>query len=735
MGKIAGGYPVLTAPTQTLELIGSDPSNHSEDASGTTEVIPISVLFPGVIWPTNDVTGAADAAAINAAVSALPASGGTITLLAIGTWYINAGLISINRSGVFLEFRRGAYVVGLGTGDLIRMYDSSTYVGRTVNGGGILGSPVFNISGMGAGSRAFHAGDILNLQVYIEVLYSGSNLNMPGVSLDSVEYWTERVQGVIRVTGCNCTIDNSANLSGQATGSFERSDPLIIYCTSGGLADGVIINNGAASLGYKLAIYGNFLTSTTQFAVLRILGSNSGGASGLGQGNLVISVELDDNAHLAPYTIYIASGCYITGAYGSMQFAGAFTPCNNPAVLFSGPILGDSVLASYASLGSNALAETITANGQTIYTTFYSTVYATGGSTSYTGQVLQAGDFNGQPVSVVNTGTGALTFAAAGTSNVANGASAVIAGNTFMTFIWDSVTSLWYTTAVSSGGGSGTVTSASVVSANGFAGTVATSTTTPAITLSTSVTGMVKGNGTALSAAAAGTDYVAPTGSGAALTGITVGQVSGGAPLASPTFTGTPAVPTATAGTNTTQAGSTAFVTAAVTVETSRATTAEGLLAPKASPTFTGTPAAPTATAGTNTTQVATTAFVLASNVATATNLVGGATLPDYLAPHVASLTASGGTVAVNAALGNAFNYTVAAATTISNPTSPVDGQVIRFRITSGGSFVTSWGTAYDFGTGTAPTLSVTSAKVDICAFEYVASISKWCFLGAGLGY
>lgn len=33
-------------------------------------------------------------------------------------------------------------------------------------------------------------------------------------------------------------------------------------------------------------------------------------------------------------------------------------------------------------------------------------------------------------------------------------------------------------------------------------------------------------------------------------------------------------------------------------------------LAPLASPTFTGTPAAPTATAGTNTTQIATTAFV-----------------------------------------------------------------------------------------------------------------------------
>jgi hypothetical protein len=47
----------------------------------------------------------------------------------------------------------------------------------------------------------------------------------------------------------------------------------------------------------------------------------------------------------------------------------------------------------------------------------------------------------------------------------------------------------------------GTVTSVSVVSANGFAGTVATSTTTPAITLTTSISGVLYGNGTAVAAA------------------------------------------------------------------------------------------------------------------------------------------------------------------------------------------------------------------------------------------
>ena len=68
-------------------------------------------------------------------------------------------------------------------------------------------------------------------------------------------------------------------------------------------------------------------------------------------------------------------------------------------------------------------------------------------------------------------------------------------------------------TFINTGTGSGSVTSVSVVTANGLTGTVATATTTPAITLTTSVTGIVKGNGTAFSAATAGTDYVIPSGS------------------------------------------------------------------------------------------------------------------------------------------------------------------------------------------------------------------------------
>lgn len=75
------------------------------------------------------------------------------------------------------------------------------------------------------------------------------------------------------------------------------------------------------------------------------------------------------------------------------------------------------------------------------------------------------------------------------------------------------------------GAGSGTVTDVSVVSANGFAGSVANSTTTPAITLTTTITGILSGNGTAISAASttgSGNVVLAtgPTIAGATFTGV-----------------------------------------------------------------------------------------------------------------------------------------------------------------------------------------------------------------------
>jgi hypothetical protein len=67
------------------------------------------------------------------------------------------------------------------------------------------------------------------------------------------------------------------------------------------------------------------------------------------------------------------------------------------------------------------------------------------------------------------------------------------------------------------------VTAVSIVSTNGFAGT-SSGGATPALTLTTTITGLLKGNGTAISAATSGTDY-APATSG---TSILYGNGAGG---------------------------------------------------------------------------------------------------------------------------------------------------------------------------------------------------------------
>lgn len=106
------------------------------------------------------------------------------------------------------------------------------------------------------------------------------------------------------------------------------------------------------------------------------------------------------------------------------------------------------------------------------------------------------------------------------------------------------------------------------------------------------------------------------------------------ATIDSPTFTGVPAAPTASAGTNTTQLATTEFVTAAVNAANAaafaNAAVQHSTLATKAditSPDFNGEPLAPVPLAGSNSRQIPTTSWVrtyVENEVGTATSGLGG---------------------------------------------------------------------------------------------------------------
>jgi hypothetical protein len=109
----------------------------------------------------------------------------------------------------------------------------------------------------------------------------------------------------------------------------------------------------------------------------------------------------------------------------------------------------------------------------------------------------------------------------------------------------------------------------------------------------------------------------------------------------------------------------------ATEVETARALAAEALLAPKASPTFTGTPAAPTAAPGTNTTQIATTAFVQAVKDALL-NGAGGAydtlkELQDLIVADETTATALATTVVGKLAKASNLSDLTSASTALDN--------------------------------------------------------------------
>lgn len=191
---------------------------------------------------------------------------------------------------------------------------------------------------------------------------------------------------------------------------------------------------------------------------------------------------------------------------------------------------------------SGAFASTFTMTGTT------SVTFPTSGTLATTSQIPSL------PLSLANGGTNAsLTASNGGILYSSASAFAVLPGTSTANQIvmsGASTSPIWSTAAYPATAGpsgnvmistgtnwvssppatSGTVTTVSVVSANGFAGTVATATTTPAITLTTSLnTPVIAGNGTAL---------IAATTTG---TGSTVALAT------SPTFV-TPALGTPTAG-------------------------------------------------------------------------------------------------------------------------------------------------------------------------------------------
>jgi hypothetical protein len=341
----------------------------------------------------------------------------------------------------------------------------------------------------------------------------------------------------------------------------------------------------------------------------------------------------------------------------------------------------------------------------------------------------------GTPTSGVATNlTGLpLTTGVTGLLPVANGGTAtatpsIVAGTNI------TVTGTWPNQTIAASGGSGSVTSVSVVSANGFAGTVATATSTPAITVSTSITGVLKGDGTAISAATAGTDYVAPSGALGTPSSGTLTNATG-LPLTTG-VTGT--LPAANGGTGVannaamTVTGSGNFAyTRTLTGTTNVTFPTTGTLATLAgTETFTNktltTPIISSiSNTGTLTLPTSTDTLVGRATTDTLTNkTLTNPTVTNYV-ESVVVIGNSGTTQTLSLTSGTVQTVTMTGNCTFTMPTATAGKSFILICTQDGTGSRTATFTSVKFPAGTAPTLTTTATTgVDILTF--VANGTSW---------
>lgn len=256
---------------------------------------------------------------------------------------------------------------------------------------------------------------------------------------------------------------------------------------------------------------------------LPVANGGTGVTTSTGSGNVVLSTSptLVTPALGTPSsaTLTNATGLPLTtGVTGTLPVANGGSGTATPALVAGSgvSISGSWPNQTISATGSGGTVTSVTGTAPVVSSGGTTPAISMAAASTSTSGYLTSTDwntFNGKGSVASVSGTSGRITSTGGTTPVIDLASGVAtAGTTGSSTLIPVVTIDTYgrvTSITTASNPQGTVTAVSVASSNGFAGT-SSGGATPALTLSTSVSGVVKGNGTALSAATAGSDYVAP---------------------------------------------------------------------------------------------------------------------------------------------------------------------------------------------------------------------------------
>jgi len=409
-----------------------------------------------------------------------------------------------------------------GTTPVLSLPSALTFTGKTIAGGTYSGGTINNTS---IGATTASTGSFTTLAAT-----TGTVLASPTSNNDIVNkaYADAVATGLTFHQNCDfatadflpdCTYNNGSSGVG-ATLTAISNGALLVDSSTIYSGNRILVKNQSSQLQNGIYTVTQVGTVSTPFILTRATDYNTPGTTYLnvdaGDFTLVLNGATNANTSwvqttLQPITIGTTSIVFVQFGAGSAVYSAgtglSLSGTNQFSITNSGVTSG--------TYGSASAVPQLSVNAQ--------------------GQVTGASNVNiAISASQVTSGTLPIAQGGTGQTTAANAINALLPSQTsnsgkFLTTDGSNVS--WDT------GRLGTVQSVSVVSANGLAGTVANPTSTPAITLSTTVTGLLKGNGTAISAATSNTDYQAPitlttTGtSGAATfngTTLNIPQYSGG---------------------------------------------------------------------------------------------------------------------------------------------------------------------------------------------------------------
>jgi hypothetical protein len=344
-----------------------------------------------VVLPSGDHSGASDTAALQAAITAVSVTGGTV-YLARGAYYVSTGQLTVlqNNGTVFLAGAGiGATVIyAIGGGDTIRMYNPTSppggFTGLAVYGGGVLDLTIDG-SLASAGATGLHIGDGEHYQVRVQIQHF-NGAGSTGLWIDNSVWWTEK--GMWHGVFVDCTTAVlQTKTGGTATNSNAENDFDWIFFLKP--SQNAIVMQGISLYIGRLKCRGVFNMGTGNTGVWL----TADAASSINYCLLDVALNTGSTGALGPQTMNTSNGFSFLGNYGRLVFYGGnwvpgnVTWANNQSNYhFAGEIFGDANIAPASVVGGTSAASLVLAGSPV--------VYAQGSFTGSTGHINDfMGDF------------------------------------------------------------------------------------------------------------------------------------------------------------------------------------------------------------------------------------------------------------------------------------------------------------------------------------------------------